>query len=163
MDIESVILSRRSVRLYHDRIIEEEKIWKIIEAAVWAPSGKNGQPWKFEIITDKKHIIDISSLCDLKWMRTAPCLVAVYLDKKASYHYIKDVQSCGAAMQNMLLMAQGLGIGSCWVGKVLPEGQDINFLLQVDENLELMGIVVLGYQKGPIISSKRKAIKEFLL
>ena len=75
-------------------------IEKLIQAAVNAPSCNNGQPWRFKIVTDKTLINAISNLSVYeKWMRIAPCFIIVYLDEDASYDYIKDMQSCGAAIR----------------------------------------------------------------
>lgn len=164
MKIFDVIISRRSVRLYNSKPIEIESINKIIESAIWAPSGKNGQPWKFKIITEKNIIGEISKLSDnSRWLETAPCLIIVYLDKVCSYHYIKDVQSCGAAIQNMLLAAHEMGVGSCWIGSLLEKADDINKLIEVDDSLELMSIVSLGYGRGKSINIGRKDINEFII
>ena len=164
MKIFDGIISRRSVRLYNSKPIETDSINKIIESAIWAPSGKNGQPWKFKIITDKNIIGEISKLSDnSRWIKTAPCLIIVYLDKLCSYNYIKDVQSCGAAIQNMLLTAYEMGIGSCWIGSLLEKAEAINKLLEVDDSLELMSVVSLGYGRGNPTNVGRKDINEFLL
>ena len=158
------IISRRSVRLYNSKPIEIENINKIIESAIWAPSGKNGQPWKFKVITEKNIIEEISKLSvNARWMKTASCLIIVYLDKMRSYHYIKDVQSCGAAIQNILLTAHEMGIGSCWIGDLLEKADDINKLLEVDDSLELMSVVSFGYGRGHLTNVDRKDINEFLI
>lgn len=158
------IVSRRSVRLYNSRPIEMEKIYKIIEAAVWAPSPKNSQPWKFKIITDQNTIQEISKLSlNSRWIKTAPCLIVVYLDKTCSCHYIKDVQSCGAAIQNMLLTIHDMGIGSCWVGDLLGKSDTVNELLKANDCLELMGVVSLGYVRGKLINVGRKDINDFII
>lgn len=164
MKIFEGITTRRSVRLYNSQTIEIESINKVIEAAIWAPSGKNGQPWKFIIIT-KKHIIEeISKLsANSRWLISAPCLIIVYLDKVCSYHHIKDVQSCGAAIQNMLLTAHEMGIGSCWVGSLLEKADDINKILNIDNSLELMSVVSLGYGRGNPTNVGRKDINDFLI
>ena len=62
MKIFDGIKSRRSVRLYNSKTIEIEIINQIIESAIWAPSGKNGQPWKFKVTTEKNIIEEISKL-----------------------------------------------------------------------------------------------------
>lgn len=158
------ILSRRSIRLYTPKPIEEESISRILQSAIWAPSGKNGQPWRFKIITEKHIIEEISKLSIYsKWLKTAPCLIVVYLDKLQSYNYIKDIQSCGAAIQNMLLAAYETGIGSCWIGELLEKSGEINRLLEVDDSFELMAVVSLGYGRGIPVNSKRKSIAELLI
>lgn len=164
MKIFGGIKSRRSVRLYNSEPIEMEFINQIIESAIWAPSGKNGQPWKFKIVTEQNIIEEIAKLsANSRWLKTAPCLIIVYLDKVCSYHYIKDVQSCGAAIQNMLLTAHEIGIGSCWIGDLLEKGDAINKLFEVDDSLELMGVVSFGYGRGRSINVGRKDINEFLI
>lgn len=158
------IISRRSVRLYNSNPIETDSINKIIESAIWAPSGKNCQPWKFKIITEKNIIEQISKLsANSRWIKTAPCLIIVYLDKVCSYHYIKDVQSCGAAVQNMLLTAHEMGIASCWIGSLLEKANTVNELLEVDDSLELMSVVSLGYGRGKSINVGRKDMNEFIV
>ena len=157
-------ISRRSVRLYNSKPIEIENINKIIESAIWAPSGKNGQPWKFKIITKKNIIEEIAKLsANSRWLKTAPCLIIVYLDKVCSYHYIKDVQSCGAAIQNMLLTAHEMCIASCWIGSLLEKADEINKFLEVDDSLELMSVVSLGYGRGNPTNVGRKDINDFLI
>ena len=164
MKIFGGIKSRRSVRLYNSEPIEIEFINQIIESAIWAPSGKNGQPWKFKIVTEQNIIEEIAKLsANSRWIETAPCLIIVYLDKGCSYHYIKNVQSCGAAIQNMLLTAHAIGIGSCWIGDLLEKGDAINKLFEVDDSLELMGVVSFGYGRGRSINVGRKDINEFLI
>ena len=164
MKIFDGIKSRQSVRLYNSKPIEIEIINQIIESAIWAPSGKNGQPWKFKIITEQNIIEEIAKLSvNARWIKTAPCLIIVYLDKMRSYHYIKDVQSCGAAIQNMLLAAHEMGIGSCWIGNLLEKADAINKLLEADDSLELMSVVSLGYGRGKSINVGRKDINEFLI
>lgn len=165
MNVLEVIKTRRSVRSYTDQPIEDEKIDKIIEAARWTPSGKNGQPWKFKIVTDKSQIKSLSELSIYgSWMKTATCFVIVFLNKQCSYDYVKDIQSCGAAMQNMMLMAHFLDVGSCWIGEILPKANEVKTALEIgNENLQLMGIITLGYKKGRVINLGRKSTESFLL
>ena len=147
MDVIECIRTRRSVRGYSDRDIEPALINKLIEAGAWAPSGKNCQPWRFKMVSEKKEIDGISrmSVCE-KWMRTAPCFICVFLDKEKSYNYMKDVQSCGAAIQNILLCAHALGMGSCWIGEILNKSEAVCELLKVDaKRYELMALLTVGY------------------
>ena len=92
-------------------------------------------------------------------MKTAPCLMIVYFNKACSYHYVKDVQSCGAAMQNMQLTAYEMDIGSCCIGDLLEKATALN---GVDDSFELMGVVFWGYDRGNTIKVGRKDI-EFMI
>ena len=164
MKIFEGVVSRRSVRLYNFKPIETESLNRIIQAAIWAPSGKNGQPWKFKIISDKNIIEEISKLSvNSRWIKTAPCLIVVYLDKMCSYNYVKDVQSCGAAIQNMLLTAHDMNIDGCWIGEFLEKADAINELLRTGDCLELMAVVSFGYGRGKTATPARKDINYFLI
>lgn len=165
MNVQDAILTRRSVRKYQKQPIETWKISKMIESAIWAPSGKNGQPWKFKIVSDTRIITTISNLSIYKtWLKSSPCFIVVFIDKEKSYHYVKDVQSCGAAIQNIMLSAHELGVGSCWIGELLSKERKIKEILGIqNEYYELMAIIALGYAQGTIDCSSRKDISDFLL
>ena len=159
MTVFDAILTRRSIRHYSKTTIPSEDIEKLLKAAICAPSGKNGQPWRFRIVKDHAIIHELArQSVRNKWMRMADCVIVVFLNKERSYDYIKDVQSCGAAMQNMLLTAHSFNIGCCWIGEVLDYPQRVMEILDIeDENLELMGIITLGYsmQREPILREKK--------
>lgn len=67
-------------------------------------------------------------------------------------------------MQNMMLAAHALGIGSCWIGEIFSKENEVKKLLAIDnEELQLMGIVSFGYACGEVINVGRKGIKEFII
>jgi nitroreductase len=148
--------------MYKPEAVPKELIDEIIEAACWAPSGKNGQPWKFTVIANDEALKEkVCSLSVYKnWLKTAPCLIAVFMDKSLSYDYNKDMQAIGAAIQNMLLAAHGLGLGTCWVGEILKHKKEIEALLEVPEHFELMAVVALGYKRLLGNPPKRKGLSE---
>lgn len=159
------IKTRKSVRNYSNRPIDTESIDNINNAMIWTPSGKNGQPWRIKIVTDKSIIASISNLsiyCN--WMKKASCFYVVFLDNSVSYNHLKDVQSCGALMQTIMLAAHSIGIGSCWIGEILPQENSIKNILNINNDfLELMGIITLGYEEGRSFKSSRKNIESFIL
>lgn len=165
MDALECIKTRRSVRRYTDQPIDEQTFHQILEAAISGPSSKNGQPWKFKVVTKKSQIELIADLSVYGlWMKQAARLVMVFLDHNNSFDYLKDVQSCGAVMQNMMLAANALDIGSCWNGELLAKMNDVKSVAGIEnENMELMGIVSFGYKAGRIISPGRKTLELFLL
>lgn len=164
METFDAILSRRSVRWYDSKQVETELLNKLIQGAIWAPSGNNCQPWKFKIVTDKRIIESISLLTvKSRWLKKAPHLIFVYLDHTCSYNYLNDVKSCGAAIQNILLTAYDMGIGCCWVGELTGKAYEVNGVLQLGDELELMGAVSLGYGRGNATIGVRKDINDFLI
>lgn len=164
MEAFECIRSRKSIRNYSKREVENEKINNIIEAAICAPSGRNGQPWRFKIIREHTEIVKLCDFCDFeKWITRSKVIILVFLDKACSYDYIKDMQSCGAAIQNMLLIAHDLGIGACWVGSVVNSANDIKELLKISDDIELAGMVTLGYEAIRTARTMRKGYETFLL
>ena len=165
MDVICAIRTRRSVRCYKSDSVDQYQIKQILEGAICAPSGKDKKPWKFRIITDGSVIYSLAQRTAYsRWLKTAPCCVAVFLDKERSYDYTKDVQSCGAAMQNILLAAHELGLGSCWVGELLSCQEEILHLLQISkEKYELMGIIAVGYTERKPTPKIGQGIEEFLI
>ena len=165
MDVIECITTRRSVRQYREQSIDPCIIRQILEAGIRAPSGKNGQPWKFKIITDKNLIYSVSKLSIYNsWVKKSPLFITVFLDNTCSYDRVKDIQSCGAVMQNMMLATHAFGIGSCWIGEILPFSEEVKQILHINaQNLELMGIIVLVYKAGKVNDPGRKNIESFLL
>ncbi len=161
------IRMRTSVRLYKPQSIEQEKLAYILQSATLAPSGKNIQSWRFVVVQQDKSLLQ--SIGDLmqysKFAKTADCLICVFLDKKESYDYTKDCQAIGACIENMLLTATSLGIGSCWIGEILNRQTEVKELLQVDKDrYNLMAIVSLGYPlREKQVKTPRKPLSELML
>ena len=166
MEINRVIISRRSVRDFNDKAINNEIITKLLSSAIMAPSGKNGQPWKFYVINKNSELIkNIAELSiHKKWLSKATCFIILFLDKNISYHYIKDIQAIGASIHNILLAAYELGIGSCWIGEILKDEAKVKELIGINnESLELMAIVALGYTNELNKNYHRKDLNEVLI
>lgn len=148
MDILQFIKSRRSIRKFLDKPIEPERIAIILEAARWAPSAGNCQPWRFLVIADEKKIQNLDLLFHQPWVEKAPLVVvvlAVPADSQRRYgggsnYYIMD---CSAATQNMLLMAHGLGLGAVWVGAFSKEA--VQKQLNIPDAYEVFALVPMGY------------------
>ncbi len=159
------IRSRESVRSYSGDKIPREKIETILNAAISAPSGKNGQPWRFFVVQKNKNLFRRIAEQTVYFPSVvyADCLILVFLDKAESYHYIKDVQAVGACIENMLLAAHDLNIGACWNGEILKNDRKICELLSLGKRYDLMAMIVLGFESGNDRKSGRKALKEVLL
>ena len=126
-----VIKSRRSVRSYKPEQIKQEELDAIIEAAIHAPSGHNTQPWHFTVVQDPaviRHISDVAkeymARVPFDWIKNlglnpdyvisynAPTVIIVSGRKDA----ITWKTDCDAAIQNMLIAAESLDIGTVWLG-----------------------------------------------
>lgn len=157
------IKNRRSVRQYQPEQIKEEELENILETAIYAPTGHNDQPWHFTVIQNKDLIDEINQGAkkvmgemDIEWIaklgamenfnifHRAPTVVIVSGKKDATTPLI----DCSAAVENMLIAAESMDIGSCWIGFA-------KFYFLNPENLKKFNIpedhevhfgVVLGYK-----------------
>lgn len=164
MDIHEGIRTRRSVRKYQRTPLSHDDIEKIIESALWAPSGLNNQPWRFKIITDPKEKDGLSRFTSYgSIIKAAPAAVCVFLDKNESYDREKDIMAIGACIQNMLLAAWEKGVGSCWLGEIINQKKEVRAYCGVASNYELMAVVTFGYPQEESRPGKRNKMKSFLI
>ncbi len=180
------IKSRRAVRSYEDKPVPESAIQTMLEAATYAPSAINVQPWKFTIITNKAEMKLLSDIAKPGLIRALPDVGddenIVALKKRLSdpnyniFHnaplliFVAGVKSPYAvydysmAAQNMMLAAYTLGIGSCWIGTAVPAANDSNVKqrLGVPEYLDVHAAVIFGYPKGGFPKAPPKRPAEIL-
>ncbi len=163
-DILSLIKSRRSIRRFRKQKVPLRLISKILEAARFAPSGLNNQPWRFILIEDREIKAQLSKLTSYGFIfKNAPLLIGVFLDKKESYNFFKDTLSIGACIQNMLLEAHSLGLGTCWLGEILKEEKKIKRMFGLGPNYVLCAFVALGFPAVRPRRFRRKPLRKLIL
>ena len=158
------IYRRRSIREFTDRPISREQLHEIVAAGIWAPSGLNNQPWRFVTIQQpeiKEQLAEQTHYGHI--VRNANALIAVYLARDAMYDTVKDTQSAGACIQNILLAAEALELGGVWLGQILKNKTEVNRILGLSDNFDLMAVVALGHPAHHNQKSRRKEISELLL
>lgn len=160
-----LIEQRRSVRSYLPKEIAWTDIEAILSAGMHAPSGKNGQPWRFITVQkDKALLRELAGLTVYDgFVRTADALIVVLLDKTQSYHYVKDCQAVGACIQNMLLRAVSQGIGACWIGEILNRDTAVKQLLGLSHRYDLMAVVTLGFPNDNSSRPPKKSLSDCLM
>lgn len=161
-----MIEQRRSTRKFADRAVAREAIEKILLAGTRAPSGKNGQPWRFAVVQQDKALLHKVAAYTIyeDFVARADCLLCVFMDKTQSYHYIKDCQAIGACIENMLLTAEELHLGACWIGEILNADGAVKQLLGLDNRYDLMAVVAIGYKREEAEKrSARKPLEEVVL
>lgn len=155
MSVYNLIKKRRSIRHFSDKSVGKSKIIKILDAARWAPSGLNNQPWRFVVIYNKKLKARVSKFTKYSFIISrASSLILVFLDRKSSYNPTKDAMAIGASIQNMLLCTEEQGLSSCWLGEILNQKQKVNKLLKIKRQYDLMAAIALGYS-----SKKAKSMR----
>jgi len=142
------IFKRRSIREYTQREVTDETIEKILRAAMAAPSAGNEQPWHFVVMRDRQQLEAVTEFHEYAFMlKQAPVAIAVCPDTGLEKFEGFWVQDCSAAVQNMLLAATDLGLGSVWLGiHPVPERvEGLARLLNVPRSVVPFALVALGY------------------
>ena len=184
MDVFTAIKERRSCRKFQPDAVGDADIEKILEAGNWAPSSANQQPWEFIVITSaalKDKIFSESEICKKKlfersgwkWLekfpidfvKEAPVVIAVIGDpKKSGADMFLDegtgrgyLQGCSAAVQNMMLAAHALGLGSLWF--TLFEAGAVRQILRLDAGKDPVALLCIG-KPSFTAGTKRKDFRE---
>lgn len=150
------ILERTSVRSYLEKSVEEEKIEKLLQAGMAAPTAVNKQPWHFVVVTEKSLLQKLSEANPhAKMVAKAPLAIVVCgdmtkaLDGNAREFWVQD---CSAASENILLAATGLGLGAVWTGTYPSEERcaAVSEVLGLPESLTPLNTIVIGYPDGEV-------------
>ncbi|HEX6532403.1 MAG TPA: nitroreductase family protein [Nitrospira sp.] len=155
--IEDVIVRRWSPRAFAERPVEPEKLKSLFEAARWAPSSNNEQPWRF-LATTQEHRSDYDKLfgClsegNSKWVFRAPVLILSVAslffedDGKPNRHALHDT---GMAVENLVLQATALGLQAHQMA-----GYDVDKArreCQIPSGFEPVAMIAVGYPGDPAI------------
>ncbi|MBN2028646.1 nitroreductase family protein [bacterium] len=164
MDVFQAIRTRRSIRHYLDRPVEEEKLRQVLEAARLAPSAKNRQEWVFVVVqyqeTRKKLSI---AACGQPFVAEAPVVIvgcsleSDYVMPGGQPGYVVDL---AIAIDHMTLMAVSLGLGTCWIGAFYEE--QVKEILYVPESIRVVGLLTLGYPDHQPSPTYRKRLDEIV-
>ena len=144
------ILARTSIRSYQDRPVEQDKIEKMLRAGMAAPSAVDKRPWHFVVVTDKQLLNGLAEANPNAGMAArAPLAIVVCGDKTKALTRVPDywVQDVAAATENILLAAQGMGLGAVWTGTFPNEGrvQGVTRVLNLPEHIIPFCTIVIGY------------------
>lgn len=149
MDVLEAIKSRRSVRRYKEDQVPSELVERILDAARWAPTGGNIQPWRFIVVKDRV-LLDLLKKVSPGYLGDAPLAIVICSDKERSYRIggplARDyltIADCSMAAENIALAAHALGLGTCVVKSFSHTA--VKELLNITPGVEPELIVVVGY------------------
>ena len=131
MSLLDVILGRRSIRRYENKEIPKDVLDKIIEAGRQSPSAANRQPYRFVIVTDSEIKKELSKELFSRFLKNSPLIIVGCANTKALLTGKWATVDTTIALENMVLAAWSLGIGSCWIGSF--KEQKIKELLKIPE------------------------------
>ncbi|HOV50413.1 MAG TPA: nitroreductase family protein [Candidatus Cryosericum sp.] len=187
MDVMQAIASRRSIRKFTDQPVPEEALRSILTAATLAPSAKNRQPWRFVVVTGEEKRAQMirlmragiddakaqglqtgTAIMTARVMERAPVTIFVFnplaadLDSPRATEQraldLFDTESVGAAVENMILAAQELGLGTLWMGDIWSAYRHLSAWL--GEPGLLAAAVAVGYPAEQPAARPRKSLDE---
>ena len=149
--LQNIMIDRRSTRKFTEEKVKEEDIKYILECAMSGPSACFRKPWKFYIVTNDEVIEKLRHVSRFSNMN-ASCAIIVCgdlekaLPKEMASFWIQD---CSAAMENLLLAAEGCGLGACWIG-VYPQKRVVERMKDIlditNDKIIPLGMVWIGYK-----------------
>jgi nitroreductase len=167
-----IIKQRRSIRSFKDEQIKEEELQAVLEAGMYAPNAGN-QAWHFTVIQntklldrlnlaakeaakqmDMEHLKELGNDEKFNCLYGAPTLVIVSGNEQIPIPLEAD---CAAATQNMLLAAESIGLGTCWIFFVLlafhlPQGAELRKELKIPDSYKPYDSAVIGYKQDAAIN-----------
>ncbi|UCE29339.1 MAG: nitroreductase family protein [Candidatus Bathyarchaeota archaeon] len=158
MSLLDLILTRRSIRRYENKDIPEEVLRQILETGRQAPSAANRQPIHFIVVTDRDIL---KNLCDNlinRFVKYAPVAIVGCADIKSLLTGRWAVVDATIAMENMVIAAWILGIGSCWIGACNEE--KVKELLKIPDKWKFVALLTLGYPAEQPKQRKKKAFEK---
>ena len=158
MEVFRCIRTRRTVRDFTPDPVPDEVIHKILQAARWAPSSSNTQPWHFIVVRERDTIAALGRICTQgAFIGTAPLAIAIAMAGAR-----RPQLDAGRALQQMELVAWDEGLGTCFVGIRGEQQQEVKTLLGIPEELELVTVLPFGYRiaRPPGAGTPRKSLSE---
>lgn len=143
----NAIYNRRSIRKYEAKNISSSKLDQLVKAGMQAPSAHNKKPYEFIIVTEKNILNELSETglyCHMLKYAAAAIVVISTADDKETPYWQAD---CGAVVENILLEATQLGIGSCWIGEYpnIEKSNKVKEILEIPKNYQVFATISLGY------------------
>jgi nitroreductase len=168
LDVFDAIKERRSVRAFTDEKVSEKDVWQLIDAARWAPSAGNTQPWEFIIVKDpeiKRKLSDAA--LNQALIQKASVVIVVCADVSRSSRgygsrgeHLYSIQDTAAATENILLAAQELGLATCWIGAF--NDQEVAKAVKAPKNVKPVAIVPVGYPAVNPVAPQRMSVNEIV-
>jgi len=142
------VLARRSIREYTNAPVSDEHLERLLRAAMAAPSAGNQQPWRFVVVTQRETLVGITRVHPYaRMLAEAPVAIVVCGDPAAGKWPDFWEQDCAAAVENVLIEAQILGLGAVWLGvhPLAERVEGIRALLGMPAEVVPFAIVAVGH------------------
>ena len=160
MSLIDVVLSRRSIRRYEKREIPKDVLGKILETGKQVPSAANRQPYHFIVITDHEIKKDLSKGMFNKLIQDSAVTVVGCANTGEILSAKWAVVDTSIALQNMVIAAWALGVGTCWIGDFKED--NVKQLLQISEKWKIVALISFGYPVEHPQPRNKKPIEELV-
>ena len=162
------IKTRRSIRSYLKQDLPIEVVDRLLEAARWAPSAGNVQPWAFVVAssTAMKRNLSMAGYGQKDLEEASVVIVVCADEKRAEDSYgvrgktLYCLQDTAAAIQNILLTAVSLGLGSCWIGAFKEE--ETRKVIHAPRNMRPIALIPVGYPNETPPARDRRPLNEIM-
>ncbi len=155
---ERIIRGRRSIRRFKGKQVPLDILLRLIDAARWAPSSKNRQPWEFIVVRDREKIEAIARIKGEEWIVGASAIIVGVSDPMRSPVY--HMSDTAMAMHNMELLAHEIGLGTCWIG--IYENDKVKRMLKIPKNKILVGAIAVGFPDERPPPRPRRSVEEIV-
>jgi nitroreductase len=158
METFHTIINRRSIRKYKFKKIEDEKINLLLKAAMYAPSAMNLQPWHFVVINSERVLNEtVKSIPHAEMIKQSGNAILVCGDSSLEKNESWLIQNCSAAVQNILLTAYDMQLGSCWIAVHGMTDVVNNVMKQFNlpSNIIPIALIALGYPDEEVKAEDR--------
>ncbi|MGI9533707.1 MAG: nitroreductase family protein [Thermodesulfobacteriota bacterium] len=150
MEVFECVSTLSSIRSYYDKEVEMSIIRKVLESGRLAPSAHNDQPWEFILITDKEKLKGMGSYClSGSFISQVPFAIVILSDKNSKWHEIDTTR----AVQNMVLTAWSLKLGSCWIGRLDTNG--LKKFLEIPDKWNVLTVLPFGYFNEKLMTTNK--------
>lgn len=148
--MENVIFTRRSIRRFEDKPVEQEKVERILKAGMQSPSAHNLQPWEFMVVTDKEKREALSKMSPWAGMVANAPVTIIVVGYQKNPDMLKFLpQDLGACTENILLQIAYEGLGGCWMGFYPDEVrvENVRQYFNMPEDRIPFSVIALGYSQ----------------
>ncbi|MCK9485403.1 MAG: nitroreductase family protein [Dehalococcoidia bacterium] len=178
-DVWELFPRQRAVRAFSDREVPEEAVTRILEAATRAPSSQNTMPWQFVVVRDQAQKDALSAAYDRCFAQVygddaparaagrqpwseVPVLIAACVEAPNGRTSMMTGASVYPAVQNLMLAARALGMGTVLTTLWRRENDNIRTILGIPEGWEIAAITPLGYPATPLGKNRRPPVQDVI-
>jgi len=164
MDFFDLVASRESIRSYDpQRPLTQEVLVQLLEAGRLAPSAANRQPWQFIVVSSEAKLAEIRTAYTRPWFADAPHVLVIVGNKEQSWKrsdgYDSIETDLAIATVHIVLAAESLGVGTCWIGNF--DYGVVRSVLELNDNEVVFALIPLGYPKAGFEKKDVKVRKAF--